>query len=185
MVELREEYKGVIMKYRIETRNTIRFVGRKFFVPVEKGLVFSEIPSIWDKLPKVTFNELNMLSDSDPTGVVGVFAARYYDDSVYTALDYWVAVATSKPCPPHFSILELPAATWAIFEAKGAFPGALQDVFSRVHTEWFPNSAYTRANLNEIEWFSEGDKCSDSYISEAWVSVEKKQSASIEHGGLE
>lgn len=164
------------MKYRITESAGFRLVGCKFPVSVEGGLNYDEIPAIWNSLPKETFDELFALSDSEPTGVLGVFGEKHYNGSEYTGFDYWIAASTGKPCPENYGVIDIPAATWAVFEAKGPAPGSIQDVFKRLYSEWFQSAEYERRwDVYEIEWFSIGIPSSDSYICEAWVPVVKKQ----------
>ena len=159
------------MKYRIEDRDGIRLIGCKHFISASVEMNYKKIPSLWDDLPQETFDELKSLSDSEPTGVLGVFAKKHDN-----GFDYWMAASTTKPCPEHFEILEIPPARWMIIEAKGALPNSIQDVFKRLYAEWFPASTEyaRRQEVYEIEWFSDGDTNSDSYICEAWVPVIEK-----------
>ncbi len=159
------------MKYRIEERDGIRFVGRKYFISGEGGKDFTVVPSFWENLPKETYTELESLSDCIPDGVVGLFAKKHDN-----GFDYWIAAATTKPCPEHYEVVEFPAAKWIVFEAKGPLPGSIQETFMQVYSEFFVNSTVyaRRQEVYEIEWFSKGDTSSDSYISEAWVPVVQK-----------
>ena len=158
------------MNYRIEDRAGIRLVGCKSFVSLENGLDYRDIPALWDNLPKEVFDELYALSDSEPTHVVGVFGEKHDN-----GFDYWIAAATTKPCPPQFEIVTIPAAKWAIFDITGAMPGSIQDFFKRLYTEWFPQAEYTRNwEVYEMEWFSDGDPSSDAYECAGWVPVFEK-----------
>ncbi|KGM45005.1 hypothetical protein NP83_08585 [Neobacillus niacini] len=44
-----------------------------------------------------------------------------------------------------YSKLEVPALTWAVFEAVGPFPNTLQNVWGRIYSEWYPSSNYQLA----------------------------------------
>ena len=157
------------MKHRIEEREKIRFIGKRFFISLANGLNYTEIPAIWDGFPKESIAELAAMTDSEPSGVVGLFADKHDG-----GFDFWIASATTKPCLGHYEVIEIPAATWAIFEAKGPCPASIQDAFRRVYSDWFPNSEYLRVQIPEIEWFAQGDPTSEDYICEAWVPVVRK-----------
>lgn len=162
--------KGVVaMNYRMEIMEGFKIVGVKEFTTTVNGENSKQIPKMWSTLPKETFEELMGLSNLRPDGVLGVCADMYND-----GFDYWIAVATDKPCPGHLSELEIPAATWAVFEATGPMPGAIQEMFPRIYSEWFPTSGYEHAPAPEIEWYSDGDMQSESYKSEVWIPVIKK-----------
>ena len=68
----------------------------------------------------------------------------------------------------------MPAHQWVAFESVGSMPDAIQDVWKRIYTEWFPQSGYEHAEGPELEWYSMGDMQSDDYLSEVWIPVVKK-----------
>ncbi|MEA5015303.1 MAG: AraC family transcriptional regulator [Candidatus Limiplasma sp.] len=162
--------KGVAaMNYRVEEKENFRVVGVKESVSTVDGVNFKKIPQMWADLPKETFMEILALSDRDPSGVLGVCADMDED-----CFDYWIAAATGAPCPPGLASLEIPACTWAVFEATGPMPGAIQELFSRIYTEWLPTSGYEHAPAPDIEWYSDGDMGSPGYKSAVWIPLLKK-----------
>jgi AraC family transcriptional regulator len=70
--------------------------------------------------------------------------------------------------------LEVAASTWAIFEAVGPFPDALQNVWGRIYSEWLPSSNYELAEGPEILWNESKEVSSPNFRSEIWVPVLKK-----------
>ena len=88
--------------------------------------------------------------------------------------DHYIGVATTKDCPEQFKQLEVAASTWAIFEAVGPFPDALQNVWGRIYSEWFPSSNYELAEGPEILWNEQKDISSPNFKSEIWIPVLKK-----------
>lgn len=68
----------------------------------------------------------------------------------------------------------IPARTWAVFECKGAMPNAMQDMWHKIVSEFFPASGYEPTYEMDIEAYSNGDMCSPDYRSEIWVPVIKK-----------
>ena len=162
--------KGVAaMNYRVEEKESFRVVGVKESASTVDGVNFKKIPQMWADLPKETFMEILALSDRDPSGVLGVCADMDED-----CFDYWIAAATGAPCPPGLASLEIPACTWAVFEATGPMPGAIQELFSRIYTEWLPTSGYEHAPAPDIEWYSDGDMGSSGYKSAVWIPLLKK-----------
>jgi len=162
--------KGVTaMNYRIEEKEGFTVVGVKEFTTTINGENFNNIPKMWQKLSKETFATLASLSDRNPGGILGVCADMYND-----GFDYWIAAATSKLCPEGLETLHIPACTWAIFETTGPLPGAIQELFTRIYTEWLPTSGFEHAPAPEIEVYSDGDTTSPTYKSAVWVPVVKK-----------
>ena len=83
-------------------------------------------------------------------------------------------MATTEENPGGLAILEVPALTWAIFEAAGPFPDTLQNVWGRIYSEWFPSAIYELAMGPEMLWNESKDTSSPNYRSEIWIPVIKK-----------
>jgi len=92
-------------------------------------------------------------------------------------LDHYIGVATTKECLDHFTMLEVPAMTWAVFEAIGPFPEALQNVWGRIYAEWFPSSNYEQVEGPEILWNEHKDITSPTFKSEIWIPVTNTKKA--------
>lgn len=89
-------------------------------------------------------------------------------------LDHYIGVATDKECPARYSSLDVSACTWAVFEAVGKFPDALQEVWGRIYFEWFPSSGFEQVEGPEILWNADKDTTSEAFRSEIWIPVKKK-----------
>ena len=169
------------MKYHVEERDAIRFVGKKFFIPAQstalaEGVGVGTVPALWDNFPKDLFDKLDAMSDCIPESVVGVFGEKHFEGDKYLGFDYWIAAATTKECPEEFEVVEDPPAKWLVFDAQGPMPSSIQNIFGELYGSFFPNSQrYTRNwEVYEIESFTKGDPTRDTYISHAWVPVLEK-----------
>lgn len=162
--------KGVVaLNYRIEEKKAIRVVGVKEWFSIAAQNQLNKIPEMWHRVnTDGTGDKIYSLIDSQP-GCLGICADMYND-----GFDYWIAASTSKKCPPDLTEMEIPAATWAIFEVTGAMPNAIQDVWGRIFSEWFPSSGYEHAKTAELEVYLDGDTDSPDYKSEIWIPVIKK-----------
>lgn len=158
------------MNYRLEEKEGFTLIGVKEFTTMKNGENFKNIPKMWKKLPEQILGQICAMSDVEPSGVLGVCADMYND-----GFDYWIAAASSKPCPVELQQLEVPACTWAVFEVEGPIPEAIQDTFVRIFSEWLPASGYEHAAAPEIERYPSGDMSLPSYKSEVWIPVVKKQ----------
>ena len=54
-------------------------------------------------------------------------------------------------------------------------PKAIQDLQTRIVSEWLPVSGYEYADAPDIEVYPEGDQTSDGYKCEVWLPVSKKK----------
>lgn len=166
---------GSEMNYRIEEKKTFRIVGIKKRVPIVFNGVSPEIASMWASLTMERINELKSLSNVEPMGLLSA-STNFSDGRMEEKgeLDHYIGVATTRDCPDHFAELEVPASTWAVFEAIGPFPDTLQNVWGRIYSEWFPSSNYEAIEGPEILWNEHKDTSSPIFKSEIWIPVRKK-----------
>lgn len=164
------------MNYRIEEKKAFRIVGIKKRIPIIFKGVNPEIASMRESLDETAINKLKKLSNVAPLGLISAstnFSEGRTEEK--GELDYYIGAATTKQCPNNLSQLEVPAATWAVFEAIGPFPDTLQEVWGRIYSEWFPSSNYEQIEGPEILWNEHKDITSPSFKSEIWIPVLKKE----------
>ena len=160
--------KGVnAMNYKILKKEEMRIIGFKKWFSTENNSQMQEIPKMWDSLTEEIKKRITALSNND--GVVGL-CADMYDGG----FDYWIGCMSEKDCPEDLEEVTIPASSWAVFEIIGRMrplPNAMQDIWKRIYSEWFPNSTYEHAMLPEIEYYSAGDMMAENYRSEIWIPV--------------
>ncbi len=166
---------GNEMNYRIEKKEAFHIVGIKERVPIIFHGVNPKIAAMWESLNDETIRELKELSNVTPLGLLSAsvnFSEGRMEEK--GQLDHYIGVATTKDCPDHLVQLEVPAGTWAVFEAVGPFPDTLQDVWGRIYSEWFPASTYEQVEGPEILWNEHKNVTSPTFKSEIWIPVLKK-----------
>lgn len=166
---------GKEMNYRIEDKGPFRIIGIQKRVPIVFNGVNEEIASMWKSLDHESIQTLKSLSNIEPTGLISAstnFSEGRMEEK--GELDHYIGIATTKDCPEQFKQLEVAASTWAIFEAVGPFPDALQNVWGRIYSEWFPSSNYELAEGPEILWNEQKDITSSTFKSEIWIPVLKR-----------
>jgi AraC family transcriptional regulator len=166
---------GNEMNYRIVEKEAFRIVGIKKRVPIIFKGVNPEIASMWKSLDDEKINKLKKLSNVEPLGLIQAstnFSEGRMEEK--GELDHYIGVATTKECPDELTQLEVPASTWAVFEAIGPFPDTLQDVWGRIYSEWFPTSNYEQTEGPEILWNADKDVSSPTFKSEIWIPVKEK-----------
>jgi len=167
---------GGEMKVRIVEKEAFRIVGMMRRVPIVFEGVNPHIAAMWDSLDAETIQEWKELSNIEPRGMIS--ASANFDEGRMEergTLDHYIGVATTKPCPEHLDRLEAAPSTWAVFEAVGPFPKALQEVWGRIYSEWFPSSNYELAQGPEILWNADKDTSLPAYRSEIWIPVRRKE----------
>jgi AraC family transcriptional regulator len=167
---------GNEMNYRIEEKEAFRIVGIKKRVPIIFNGVNPEIASMWQSLDSEKRSELKKLSNVEPFGLLNVstdFSEGRMEEK--GEFDHYIGVATTDECPEELTQLEVSASSWAVFEVIGSFPSALQDVWGRIYSEWFPSSNYEQTEGPEILWCEDKDITSPSFKSEIWIPILKKK----------
>ena len=86
----------------------------------------------------------------------------------------------SVDIPVGFVVKTIPAFTWAVFPCKGAMPDALQDVNTKIFSEWLPAlrdyefaAGYCIEMYDDASKYPNGTK-DENYYSEIWIPVRKK-----------
>ncbi|MFD2924138.1 AraC family transcriptional regulator [Halobacillus naozhouensis] len=166
---------GEEMNYRIEEKQPFRIVGTKKRVPIIFQGENPEIAAMWKTLNEETIRKLKDLSNVEPEGLIQAstnFSEGRMEEK--GELDHYIGSATTKEAPENFDQLEVPATTWAVFEAVGPFPETLQNVWGRIYSEWFPSSTYEQTEGPEMLWNEHMDVKSSTFTSEIWIPVVKK-----------
>lgn len=82
--------------------------------------------------------------------------------------------------PEGFITKTIPEFMWAVFPCKGAMPNSLQDVNTRIFTEWLPAlKEYEFAAGYCVEYYDAPDKYpkgteDENYYCEIWIPVKQK-----------
>lgn len=166
---------GNEMNYRIEEKDAFHIVGIKKRVPIVFQGENLEITAMWKTLNREKIDNLNALSNVEPKGIIQA-STNFSEERMEEKgeLDHYIGVATTKECPENFSKLEVPAATWAVFESIGPFPNTLQETWGRIYSEWFPASNYQQTEGPEILSIKSKDLTSATVKSEIWIPVLKR-----------
>ncbi len=86
--------------------------------------------------------------------------------------DYMCGVEWEKEDIPELESYTYPAATWLIFEARGAISDhILGDTWQKVNNEFLPQSIYKKSGLPTIEKYVEWDEAADICKVEIWIPV--------------
>ncbi|CAI6075431.1 AraC family transcriptional regulator [Cohnella sp. JJ-181] len=166
---------GDEMNYRLVEKEAFRIVGIMKRVPLIYEGVNPHIAEMWSSLTAERIAELKALSDIEPGGLISASVNFAEGREEHGQLDQYIGAATTQACPPHLAALEVAASEWAVFEAVGAFPSALQSVWGRIYAEWFPSSSYELAPGPELLWNEGKDTSKPDYRSEIWIPVRRQR----------
>lgn len=158
------------LNYKLLEKDAFTVVGKRIKVSNKNGENFEIIPKFCcDCNQDGTCAALEKIVP-DNMGVMGI-CANFQKDT----FDYYMAATYSgEPIPSGMETLRIPKLTWVVFESVGPIPGAIQDVWKRIFSEWFPASGYEHADGPELEVYESGDMSKADYKSYVWIPVIKK-----------
>lgn len=166
---------GNSMNYRIEKKEAFKIIARtQRFEKIENVIGRSDIPEFWAECTDDgTEKYLSEVCKKD--GVLGnnIAGICMEDSTVVKDFPYSIgAEYNGGEIPEGYSIIEVSAATWVIFDASDTvsdIPEKIQKLWHRIFSEFFPSSDYKPSGNVDLEIYS-----FDSSHSEIWISVEKK-----------
>lgn len=162
---------GYLMKYKIVEKESFVVLG------VEKRFSYEnckkEIPLFW----KAHFEKGN------GKYVCGMFGINMDEKMGSQEFEYLIAdlYNPAMEVPNGFVTKIIPAFTWAVFSCDGPMPKALQDVNTKIFSEWLPAlKEYEFAAGYCIEMYDAPDKYpngtqDEKYHSEIWIPIKKNK----------
>ncbi|MEW9670065.1 effector binding domain-containing protein [Ammoniphilus sp. 3BR4] len=159
------------MNYKIVDKESFSVVGKQTRITAVDGENFKQVPKFWEECMNEGSYEW-ICSKAGQLGVLGVsMDLQNFNQGFFT---YMIGAETPEDTlPKGYTSVTIPAATWAVFEAVGPLPGAIQDVTRRIFTEWFPSTGYQHDCAPELEVYPAGDIYASDYKCEVWVPVRK------------
>lgn len=158
------------MNYRIVEKEAFKIIGKAKRVTTVDGKNLEIIPKFWDEVcENGLYEKLKGMAGS--LGILGICTDFAPDQEELT---YIIAVEKAQSETPDGLIeREIPANTWAIFESVGPMPKAIQEVWKRIFSEWFPATGYEHANGPELEVYLPGNMEDSNYKCEVWIPIIK------------
>ncbi len=160
---------GYLMDYRITKKEsfTVLAASKEFRYEHAKR----DVPAFW----KEHFNS------GKGTYVCGMFGINLDPQMGNETFEYLIAdlYNPAVDIPKGFSVRTIPAFTWAVFPCKGPLPQTMQDVNTKIFSEWLPSlKEYEIAAGYCVEMYDAPDKYpggteDEHYYSELWIPVKK------------
>jgi AraC family transcriptional regulator len=132
------------MDTRITDRPAFRLVGHSARVPLIHEGINPDIHAHIAALPASEHARLKAMSNTEPSGMLQVsddVDPDYTEGSELTYL-HGVAVDDTTPVPEGLDVIDVPAGSWAVFRAGGAYPDVLQSIWAATATDWFPSNPW-------------------------------------------
>ena len=161
---------GYLMNYKIIDKESFTVLGasKKF----EYENCKQEIPLFWQE----------HYAKGHGKYVGGMFGINIDEQMGNDSFEYLIAdlYNPNTEIPEGFVTRTIPAFTWAVFSCDGPLPTALQDVNTKIFSEWLPAlKEYEFAAGYCVEMYDAADKYprgvqDEKYHSENWIPIRKK-----------
>ncbi len=172
----------VAMDYRIIEKEAFTVYGIEEIFTTENGENLRAIPDFWaqamkdgrmDRLGEST--NFNGIRDLTPVNAICDYSSTGGSTFPYMLF----AFKADKSNTDGYRVLEVPAATWAIFKSREhteeETTAVIQDLIKRVYTDWLPTANYEKVNGFELEMYY-GNPGSGKCYCETWIRVAPKAS---------
>ncbi len=162
---------GNTMDYKIVKKKAFKVMEKRTVQTVSENANLQTIPKFWDDCRKDGTVERLLELTSDKKFIFGICYNKPHSEE--STFDYSIGalVDESTKIPEGFTVNEIPARTWAVFDCRGAMPDAIQQLWHRICTEFFPSSSYEPTYEFDIEAYADGDMSASDYQSEIWVPI--------------
>lgn len=164
---------GNVMNYKIIEKKAFDIIEKVEVHTVENAENAKSIPDFWTRSRKDGTVKKLLDTTTDRTFIFGVCYGNLPENA--KTFDYSIAVKCDENtvAPEGFRKNTIPSRTWAVFECIGAMPNAIQDMWHKIVSEFFPASGYQPTYEMDIEAYTEGNMDSPNYRSEIWIPVIK------------
>lgn len=150
-----------MLEYKIveKPQFTLMGVSRMF----HSDTSYQEIPKFWDE---------GMSRENCPLmGMYGVCIDSDGKNFEYLIADNYIPW---QELPAGCVTKVIPASTWAVFPCRGPLPQALQEVNTKIWSQWLPNCKSYRLAMNmNLELYAPPAENPEDTYSEIWLPVEK------------
>ena len=161
---------GYLMNYKIVEKESFTVLGAaKVF---EYQNCKEEIPVFWKE----------HYEKGNGKYVCGMFGINIDEKMGQESFEYLIADLYNPmlEIPEGFVTRTIPAFTWAVFSCDGPMPSALQDVNTKIFTEWLPAlkeyefaAGYCVEMYDDPQQYPNGTQ-DENYHSEIWIPIKKK-----------
>lgn len=160
------QIKGVQkMTCKIETKGAFDMFGVYGEISSDMEKAFEQVPMFCRRCDEDgTVDEMNRFLGVDPDTMLHAAMCEHTE----TSFKYMICqhVPEGVEIPEQFSILRVPAMTWAIFSVDDC---EMQDMWRRIYAEWLPTSGYNPVGDISFEMYYGKADCARGEI---WISVE-------------
>lgn len=153
---------GTMLEYKIVEKAQFTVMGKVRTFDIETS--YDEVPKFWKEHMESGYNKI----------VCGMYGICMDNDG--KKFDYLIAdnYLPWNEVPEGYVTRVIPAGTWAVFPCRGPLPKSIQDVNTKIWSEWLPScKEYKLAGNYNIEMYTPPQGNPEDYYCEIWVPVER------------
>ena len=170
---------GSKMDYRIEKLDAVQVVCKRRRVAKPASMTATEdIQSFWAECnADGSTKRICGYFPAEPKlkGLLGICFSSEMDGSHFPygiGVEYDGRPVTDKD----LEVITIPAQTFAVFTCKGKMPDSFQETYSKIVTEFFPQSTQYEYNCStELEVYPSENTGDPDYTCEIWIGVAEKK----------
>ena len=154
---------GTMLEYKIAEKAAFTVMGKSKKFNTDTS--YDDIPRFWQEHMKSGENQI-------VCGMYGI--CMDLDGKIF---DYLIAdnYVPWNEIPNGYITEVIPAGTWAIFPCHGVLPKSLQDVNTKIWSEWLPNcKEYKLGGNYNIELYAPPAENPEDTYTEIWIPIEKQ-----------
>lgn len=166
---------GSTMDYRIEKLEDFKAICKRKQVFKQDGMTATpDISAFWSEcMGNGTTQKLAEYIPENPNlkGLCGICFSGIVEENEFP---YGIGCEyDGRPVNDNdFEIVDIPAATYAVFVIKGKMPDVFPETYRKIFTEFFPQSdKYEYGRGIEIEVYPSADVDNPDYVCEVWIAV--------------
>ncbi|MCA1055685.1 AraC family transcriptional regulator [Rossellomorea aquimaris] len=157
------------MEYKVVERESFKVIGKGTKIRTSNEENNKEIPMFWNEVTASgEGHEICRYAGNEE--LMGVCMAFDHGGDTFS---YLIGAETTEESGKFDSIV-IPASTWAVFTSVGPMPHAIQEVWQRIYSEWFPSTGYEHGGGPEFELYPPGNVNEEDYRCEVWIPIKKK-----------
>lgn len=150
------------MDYRIVEKEDFTVYGKSVQVTCQDNKHFRQISKFWEECQQ--------------DGIIAKLSSISKDDYLLGIMlnphTYMIACRADLPSyEDGFTLITIPASSWAIFHSIGQLPGAIQNLFVKIYQEGLE---FKHSEAPVIEVYPPGDVTAEDYHCEVWIPILKK-----------
>jgi len=157
------------MNCKLIEKGAFKVIGKTKRITTKDGENLKLIPLFWDECVADGFYQTHcsLAAASSVFGICMDFEPNY------EAFTYMIAVEDNETNSEDFCTAVVPAARWAVFDAIGPMPSAIQRVWEWIFSEWFPATVYQQEEGPQLEVYPVGNVTDSDYKCEVWIPIKK------------